>query len=138
MDGAPANPFRLLDPFTKRDRLFGRDADVALVVARIASARTTLLFAGTGVGKTSFLQAKLIPTLEQDYRILFFSGWSSDRPAADLRRRILETLELGRVDRPVGGRTAARTGLGSPKRAAPQGPVDPASLLDERRSMPPC
>ena len=82
-DAASSNPFKLLDPYTKKDRLFGRDGDVVLVVARIASARTTLLFSGTGIGKTSFLQAKLIPHLEREYRIILFSRWTGNKPAAD-------------------------------------------------------
>src|SRR5215471_464405 len=93
-EGAATNPFKLLDPYTKQDRLFGRDGDVVLVVARIASARTTLLFSGTGIGKTSFLQAKLIPHLEREYRIVMFSRWTGNKPAADLRQAILTELGL--------------------------------------------
>src|SRR5271165_394215 len=61
-----ANPFKSLVPFGAKDwqTLFGRDADLDLVLNRIHSGKCTLLFAGSGVGKTSFLRAKLIPELE--------------------------------------------------------------------------
>ena len=54
-DAASSNPFKLLDPYTKKDRLFGRDGDVVLVVARIASARTTpAVMPGSGGGTYRF------------------------------------------------------------------------------------
>jgi len=57
------NPFLGLKPYELEDRkkLYGRDKDLILMKDRIFSARTTLLFAGSGVGKTSFLNAKIRP-----------------------------------------------------------------------------
>jgi hypothetical protein len=63
------NPFRALSPFEREDRdvLFGRDGDLTLLLDRLMSRRATLFFAGSGVGKTSFLNAKLVPEVEDCY-----------------------------------------------------------------------
>jgi hypothetical protein len=76
------NPFRGLSSYTREDKdaFFGRDEDLALMLARITSRRTTLLFAGSGVGKTSFLKAKVIPEIEDRYRVFYFSDWGSQEP----------------------------------------------------------
>lgn len=78
METSPANPFRGLTPYGEKDRawLFGRDKDVVLMQSRIFSGRTTLLFAGSGVGKTSFLNAKVMPELEEQFEIFYHNEWS--------------------------------------------------------------
>ncbi len=60
-----ANPFLGLVPFASGDPLFARDRDVELIQSRIWSSRVTVLFAGSGVGKSSFLNAKLIGALRE-------------------------------------------------------------------------
>jgi WD40 repeat protein len=74
----PPNPFKGLRPYKQedRDRLFGRDRDLILMKDRIFSARTTLLFAGSGVGKTSFLNAKVIPELEKQCVVIWHNRWT--------------------------------------------------------------
>src|SRR5438067_295647 len=79
-----SNPYRSLDQCGPSDRLFGRDADLVLTLSRITSARTTFLFGGPGVGMSSFLLSKLIPTLESDYRVAVCASWSGDNPTRDL------------------------------------------------------
>lgn len=78
MSTNPPNPFKGLRPFKEEDqeKLFGRDRDLILMKDRISSARTTLLFAGSGVGKTSFLNAKVIPELQKDYRVVWHNRWT--------------------------------------------------------------
>jgi hypothetical protein len=61
----PSNPFRGLASYAEGDSLFEREADVDLVKGRLWSSRFTVLFAGSGVGKTSFLRAKLITALKE-------------------------------------------------------------------------
>ena len=61
------NPFLGLKPYREEDQLYGRDKDLFLMTDRIFCARTTLLFAGSGVGKTSFINAKIIPDLKSQY-----------------------------------------------------------------------
>lgn len=87
----PENPFKGLRSYTREDygRLFGRDADFILMKDRIFAARTTLLFAGSGVGKTSFFQAKVIPELERRHpvplQIRYHREWSAADPLEAVR-----------------------------------------------------
>jgi WD40 repeat protein len=78
----PANPFLALRPFKREDapRFFGRDGDLVLVKSRLVSARTTLLFAGSGVGKSSFLNAKLAPDVESQWQIVAHRSWATRPP----------------------------------------------------------
>lgn len=62
------NPFRGLAQYQRNDPLFARDKDTELIQSRLWSSRVTIMFAGSGVGKSSFLNAKLIPSLEQIFR----------------------------------------------------------------------
>ncbi|QOY91200.1 WD40 repeat domain-containing protein [Paludibaculum fermentans] len=84
------NPFRGLSSYTRDDRevLFGRDDDLTVILARIFSRRTTLLFSGSGVGKTSFLNAKVAPELERRYCICSHSAWSTGDPLSCLREAL--------------------------------------------------
>ncbi len=78
MEPPPQNPFKGLRPYQQSDRekLFGRDRDLILMKDRIFSARTTLLFAGSGVGKTSFLNAKVIPELKKQCVVVWHNRWT--------------------------------------------------------------
>jgi formylglycine-generating enzyme required for sulfatase activity len=62
---APA-PFRLLAPFTEDDRgrLFGREADLAVLTQHVLYRRSVVYTAPSGTGKTSLLRAGLVPRLE--------------------------------------------------------------------------
>jgi len=85
MSGPAPNPFKGLESYGRDDypRLFGRDADFLFMKDRIFAARTTLMFAGSGVGKTSFFEAKLIPELEQRHPGRFCIRYHREWPAAD-------------------------------------------------------
>ena len=80
----PKNPFRLLAWFQPGETLFGRDGDLTLMKARLASAGATLLFAPSGAGKTSFLNAKVIPELEKDHLVCYHRQWADRRPPLEL------------------------------------------------------
>ena len=73
---SPQNPFKGLRPYEQDEKLFGRDRDLILMKDRILSSRTTLLFAGSGVGKTSFLNAKVIPELKKGYCVIWHNRWT--------------------------------------------------------------
>jgi Novel STAND NTPase 1 len=55
---------------------FGRDGEARELTARILSSRITVLYAASGAGKTSLLNARIIPTLEA-------RGWAPIRVRID-------------------------------------------------------
>ncbi|HEX3763242.1 MAG TPA: SUMF1/EgtB/PvdO family nonheme iron enzyme [Kofleriaceae bacterium] len=63
---AARSPFRLLAPFTEDDRgrLFGREADLAVLTQQVLYRRSVVYTAPSGTGKTSLLRAGLVPRLE--------------------------------------------------------------------------
>ncbi len=60
------SPYKGLNPYSKDDRhnFFGRQQETQILINKILAHRLTLLFAATGVGKSSLLQAAVIPQLE--------------------------------------------------------------------------
>ncbi|HEY0762439.1 MAG TPA: WD40 repeat domain-containing protein [Pyrinomonadaceae bacterium] len=91
MQNPQVNPFLGLKPYEPKDRLrlYGRDKDLFLMKDRIFSCRTTLLFAASGVGKTSFINAKIIPDLEGQYCIVYHNQWSIGDPLSELEKSIV-------------------------------------------------
>ncbi len=88
METVPPNPFKGLRPYKQedQDKLFGRNRDLILMKDRVFSARTTLLFAASGVGKTSFLNAKVIPELKKQCAVVWHNRWTGAdelEPAGD-------------------------------------------------------
>jgi ATPase family associated with various cellular activities (AAA) len=68
---ARTGPYKFLDYFTEGEALFGRDEDIAEVVAAISRDRTLVLYGPSGTGKTSLLHAGVAPRLTQrGYRII--------------------------------------------------------------------
>ena len=99
-DGKP-NPFLGLKPYGQKDRqkLYGRDKDLVLMKDRIFSARTTLLFAGSGVGKTSFLNAKIVPDLKRQYCVVYHNQWATDEPLVALSKSLATHFALNDTSR---------------------------------------
>lgn len=127
MPHGKANPFLGLKPYELKDRqkLYGRDKDLLLMKDRIFSARTTLLFAGSGVGKTSFLNAKIIPELDPQYFIVYHNQWATDEPLVALTksltaRFIIEEAAESALPDSTAGQTLIER-LGRFKKAAPEG-----------------
>lgn len=95
MNAAPQstdNPFPGLRPYSRDQKLFGRDRDLVLFKDRLYSARTTLLFAGSGVGKSSFLQAKAVPALEDEHLVVSHARWGARAPLEAVRESWLQAL----------------------------------------------
>jgi hypothetical protein len=90
---APDKPYVGHDSYQVHDKafFFGRDNDAAQVVARALASPYTLLHARSGAGKTSLLNARLIPDAEA-------RGWTPVRtvpyndPVASLCTATLNTL----------------------------------------------
>ena len=79
--GGGESPFPGLRAFQELDaeRFFGRDADIATAIARVRSQPLVALIGPTGVGKSSLVQAGVIPALARAGE-----GWESHaiRPGA--------------------------------------------------------
>lgn len=60
------------DPFTQeyKDVFFGRETEKNALLAQIATNRLTIVFGRSGIGKSSLLNAAIIPELEQQYTIV--------------------------------------------------------------------
>lgn len=64
------NPFRRLEPYRTADAadFVGRENETKEVVRSLESQRALVLFGSSGVGKSSFLQAALIPAYGREHR----------------------------------------------------------------------
>ncbi|MCP4937133.1 MAG: hypothetical protein GY927_23730, partial [bacterium] len=97
-------PYKGLQPYTEdnEDIFFGRDAEKAILIDKVLSDKLTLLFAATGVGKSSLLQAAVMPELKRPSRenldVVYYNDWVSP-PLEELQNTILNSLkERGKID----------------------------------------
>ena len=76
------NPFVGLRPFREdeRDFFMGRELAASYVETRTTVNPLTLLFARSGVGKSSFLTSRLIPQVRQEGGVLYINEWGSQSP----------------------------------------------------------
>ncbi len=90
-------PYPGLRPYREEEqgRFFGRDVDKAVLVDKILNNRLTLLFAASGVGKSSLLQAAVIPYLRapagENLTVVYHMDWVAD-PLSGLRAAVLASL----------------------------------------------
>ena len=74
-------PYLGLRPYEYSDRenFFGRDADCEILVDKLLSNRLTLLFAASGVGKSSLLNAAVLPLLKdplgENLSVVYHNDW---------------------------------------------------------------
>ena len=108
--GLPECPYRGLRPYSEADGeyFFGRDADRDLVIANLMATRLTVLYGGSGVGKSSLLQAgvarqlRLMSEGEFSYLaigrafVVYHASWRDD-PLAALGASLREALPEGAV-----------------------------------------
>jgi type II secretory pathway predicted ATPase ExeA len=64
-DRLGTNPFVGPRAFTRGETLYGRDREVLDLTDLVVGERIVLLYSPSGAGKTSLLQAALIPAFEQ-------------------------------------------------------------------------
>ncbi|MEZ4630414.1 MAG: ATP-binding protein [Deinococcales bacterium] len=95
------SPYVGLNAFRKADRayFFGREKDIALIGDNLQAHRLTILYGPSGVGKSSVLQAGVIPYLEEvsatnqeKSLIIFLNSWQ-DNPYEDLQQALKEKAE---------------------------------------------
>ena len=82
-------PYVGLQPFTVRDRayFFGREREQRVIAANLFAAPLTILYGPSAVGKSSVLQAGVVPRLaaEPHTAILYFATWQGDGYLAKLK-----------------------------------------------------
>ncbi|MFP4394569.1 MAG: hypothetical protein ACLFTI_04820 [Anaerolineales bacterium] len=77
------NPYVGPRPYTRadRDRFYGRNRESRDLLAKIMAERVVLFYAQSGAGKSSLLNAQIIPNLEAEgFRVLPTARVSSDLP----------------------------------------------------------
>jgi hypothetical protein len=88
------NPFKFLEPFKRVDRhlFYGRDHQNEELVGLVCNASVAVLFAESGTGKTSLLNAALIPALLDQHFLAAYSR-CLDEPCTNIRREVIRSLE---------------------------------------------
>lgn len=86
------NPYVGPKPFTgeESDRFFGRTEEIAILEGLVLARRVTLLFAQSGAGKSSLLNAGLIPSLQKIH-----TGGYGVRKYRYQKMRVLPVLSVG-------------------------------------------
>ena len=96
-----SEPYKGLRPYEEQDEknFFGREAETRILIDKILTRKLTLLFAGSGVGKSSLLQAAVLPTLKrpappshQGLDVVYCKDWVQN-PAETLKQEVEETLK---------------------------------------------
>ena len=84
-------PFLGLMPFTEGDagRFYGRDREVALFIDRLMRTSTVAVIGASGAGKTSFVQAGVIPRLRDDGPLQVISLRPGRDPIESLASQLL-------------------------------------------------
>ena len=92
LSAACLEPYIGLKPFTEqeKDRFFGRNRETNILLDKIRANRLTLLLAASGVGKSSLLQAGIMPTFRADghAELIYHNSWAAE-PGAALRQSIV-------------------------------------------------
>ena len=84
------NPFVGLRPFREDERhlFMGRELASAYVETKSAVNALTLLFARSGIGKSSFLTSRLIPELRNEHPIIYLNEWGGAETRGNCRQWI--------------------------------------------------
>ena len=91
------NPYPGPRSFQQGERLYGRERETAELLDLLIAERIVLLYSPSGVGKTSLVQAALVPELEREgFRVLplMRPGLIPAAPGADAANRYILSLLL--------------------------------------------
>lgn len=105
LKGAPACPYKGLESYSEADSdyFFARDSFRDLIAANLMASRLTVLYGPSGVGKSSLLQAGVMPLLRQtsegafsylaveDAIVVYCGSWRND-PLVELGRALLHAV----------------------------------------------
>ncbi|MCP4701480.1 MAG: HEAT repeat domain-containing protein, partial [Gammaproteobacteria bacterium] len=90
-------PYKGLRPYEEKDRdnFFGRDEEKCILVDKIRAYKLNLLFAASGVGKSSLLRAAVIPELRtpalENLDVVYCNDWVAE-PVETLKQAIIGYL----------------------------------------------
>ncbi len=102
----PLAPYVGMRPFEETERriFFGRDRDATLLASKVFSARLTVLYGPSGIGKSSILRTLLVPNLEkEEARAIYFDDWRADDPTATLKDRLVAEAHKLQIPDPEAG-----------------------------------
>src|SRR5262245_2142329 len=91
---AAPTPYVGLRPYEReeRDWFFGREQDAQFLCDKILSARLTILYSQSGLGKSSLLNALVVPQLEDSHSLVIqYDAWSQKDPARALKQELSDT-----------------------------------------------
>ncbi len=99
---AGSAPYPGVRPFEayESNQFLGRDRDADLLYEKILSSRLTILYAQSGLGKSSLLRAKVIPRIEESHsRVIYFDAWTQQDSLAALKDALIRAAgEAGITD----------------------------------------
>jgi len=93
-----SNPYVGLRPYCEADREYfaGRESDIRIIGANLAVSRLTVFYGPSGVGKTSLLQAGVVPAMAaKRYVIVYFNAWQGPNFVKALRDQSLARIRAG-------------------------------------------
>jgi WD40 repeat protein/serine/threonine protein kinase len=128
------SPFRGLLPFTEQHAtiFFGRDAEVAVVLERLRAEPVLTVVGPSGSGKSSLVQAGVIPRLREQGRWVVMALRPGRSPFAALAARLLRGESRDSGERSQGDGSSA-SGRAGPALRTPQ---DEAGLAHELAQAP--
>jgi len=89
-------PYKGLQPYTQADLdyFFGREEDHETIAANLVTAPMTILYGASGVGKTSVLQAGVVPFLEglPNVVVVVFGGWQDPAFLSSLKTEVARAV----------------------------------------------
>lgn len=108
---APPNPFVGLVPLNEQNAslLAGRDEEIKILTTNLRAARLTLVYGGSGVGKSSLLRAGVVATLRElaneelnrfgspSFAVAVISSWAGDpfeQVRISIREGLVEALQV--------------------------------------------
>ncbi|MDS4030946.1 MAG: HEAT repeat domain-containing protein [Candidatus Contendobacter sp.] len=98
MNASVPSPYKGLRPYEEQDRdnFFSREKECRILIDKILVNKLTLLFAASGVGKSSLLQAAVLPRLKdprhENRDGVYYNDWVSP-PLEGLKQQVLKTLQ---------------------------------------------
>ncbi|MDM8567279.1 HEAT repeat domain-containing protein [Candidatus Halobeggiatoa sp. HSG11] len=96
-------PYKGLRPYEEQDKdnFFGREAEKQILIDKILTNKLTLLFAASGVGKSSLLQAAVMPQLKdpagENIDVIYHKEWFAN-PEADLKQTLVDYFQARGVN----------------------------------------